>query len=80
MARKKKSAARARPAAAAAAPAPVAAAHDAEIARVRALLELMQQHGLLELEIGPDGQSVRLSKTAGATLPLSMPMPMPMAA
>jgi acetyl-CoA carboxylase biotin carboxyl carrier protein len=76
MARRKKSAARAKPAAAAAAPAPAAAAHDAEVARVRALLELMREHGLLELEIGPDGQSVRLSKTAGA--PIAMPMAAPM--
>lgn len=78
MARKKKSSARAAVrAAAASAPAkPAPAAHDAEIARVRALLDLMREHALLELEIGPDGQSVRLSKTASTPLSYSVGAPM----
>ncbi|MSR46575.1 MAG: acetyl-CoA carboxylase biotin carboxyl carrier protein [Planctomycetes bacterium] len=59
-----------------AARAPAPAAHDPEIARVRALLGLMQEHALVELEIGPDGHSVRLSKTSTAPMGLSMAAPM----
>jgi acetyl-CoA carboxylase biotin carboxyl carrier protein len=74
---RKKGASMRRDAAVAAAPAP--AAHDAEVARVRALLELMRDHGLVELEIGPDGQSVRMSKSGPATYAMPMAAP-PMAA
>jgi acetyl-CoA carboxylase biotin carboxyl carrier protein len=35
---------------------------EAELQRLRELLKLMQEHDLTELEIGPDGGSVRLSK------------------
>ena len=35
---------------------------DGEIARIERLLRLMEDHGLSEIEIGPDGRSVRLSK------------------
>jgi len=72
MGRKKRAAMR-RDEAAPAAAAP--AAHDAEVARVRALLELMRDHGLVELEIGPDGQSVRMSKSGPATYAMPMAAP-----
>ncbi len=77
MARKKKAAKRAG-AMAAATPVPAAkpAAHDAEIARLRELLALMKDHALSELEIGPDGHSVRLSKNGPAPMGMAMGMPM----
>jgi acetyl-CoA carboxylase biotin carboxyl carrier protein len=74
---RKKGASMRREVAAAAAPAP--AVHDAEVARVRALLELMRDHGLVELEIGPDGQSVRMSKSGPATYAMPMAAPNPAA-
>ena len=40
-------------------------AESPELQRLRGLLELMREHQLVELEIGADGQSVRMSK-AGA--------------
>ncbi len=73
MARKKKGSKRS--SATAAAPVVAApAAHDAEIARLKELLALMRDHALSELEIGPDGHSVRLSKNGPA--PIGMPMAM----
>ncbi|MBL8842529.1 MAG: acetyl-CoA carboxylase biotin carboxyl carrier protein [Planctomycetes bacterium] len=48
------------------------AAHDAEIARLKELLALMRDHALSELEIGPDGHSVRLSKNGPAPLGMAM--------
>ena len=52
-----------------------------EIERIRELLELMEAHGLVELEIGPDGQSLRLSKAAtAAPMVAAAPAAMPAAA
>jgi acetyl-CoA carboxylase biotin carboxyl carrier protein len=56
------------------APAPRRAAEpsDPEVQRLERLLALMHEHGLAELEIGPDGHSVRMSKTG--TPAYSLPM------
>ena len=52
-----------RPAREVAAPEP----SDEEVARLQRLLALMHEHGLTELEIGPDGRSVRMSKAGPAS-------------
>jgi acetyl-CoA carboxylase biotin carboxyl carrier protein len=39
---------------------------DAEIARLKRLLALMHEHGLAELEIGAEGNAVRLSRLGSA--------------
>jgi acetyl-CoA carboxylase biotin carboxyl carrier protein len=59
-----------RPAKAMAAPQP----SDAEVARLERLIALMNDHGLTELELGPDGRSVRMSKTGPATYAVGAPL------
>ncbi|HET6163775.1 MAG TPA: acetyl-CoA carboxylase biotin carboxyl carrier protein [Planctomycetota bacterium] len=62
-----------RPAKAVAAPQP----SDAEVARLERLIALMNDHGLTELELGPDGRSVRMSKTGPATYAVGAPLAAP---
>ncbi len=45
-----------------------------EVERLESLLKLMQQHDLVQLEIGPDGHSLKLSKQ-GAVAPAALAMP-----
>lgn len=46
-----------------------------ELDRIRRLLELMQEHGLQELEIGADGRSLRLCKQSTAPVVVAAPGP-----
>jgi acetyl-CoA carboxylase biotin carboxyl carrier protein len=62
-----------RPAKAGAAPQP----SDEEIARLERLLALMNEHGLTEIELGPDGRSVRMSKSGPATYAVGAPLAAP---
>jgi len=45
-----------------------------EVGRIRELLKLMEEHGVVELEVGPDGKSVRISKQGTAMPAMAAPV------